>query len=302
MDKWDEQKVCEYILDGLEEGHTLEYKAAKSLGRSNREKDEITKDVSSMANASGGTIIYGVAEFHEPDKKHLPEKLDAIDRTAFSKEWLEHIIGNVQPRIPNVIIHSVTLSSGPNDVAYVVEIPSSTTAHQATGLKYYRRYNFECLAMKDQEIRDVMNRATTPDMAVEFSYQRNQIENHEHHYTLGLKLKNLSGQVINHFQLKFTFPKFGNNISHVVDSMDNVDVWISGQNEVTFIYRSNKVCFPVEEIDIGRDIAIQYMMNSQTYSASGISYGRGPMVKWTLYADNMTPKTGEKPFEELQCF
>ncbi|MBI4641109.1 MAG: hypothetical protein HY731_10470, partial [Candidatus Tectomicrobia bacterium] len=45
-----------------------------------------------------GTIIYGVKEYLAPDKKHLPEKLDGIDRTQFSKEWLEQVInGNIEP-------------------------------------------------------------------------------------------------------------------------------------------------------------------------------------------------------------
>jgi len=92
MEIWNEEKIKKFILDEIEEGHTLEYKAAKSLGRNNKERDEITKDVSALADASERTIIYGVAEFQEPAKEHLPERIDPIDRTVFSKEWLEHMI------------------------------------------------------------------------------------------------------------------------------------------------------------------------------------------------------------------
>jgi hypothetical protein len=156
--------------------------------------------------------------------------------------------------------------------------------------------------MEDYEIRDIMNRATAPDMSVEFSYTGNSIESKEHHYTLGIKLKNLGRQVINHFQLRFTFPQLNGNVSHIVNQLENVDLWASSPNELVFVYRSKKVCFPEEEIDIGREIAIRYMINSQIYANSQIAWDRGPTVSWTLYADNMIPKTGSMPFEKLQCF
>ena len=46
----------------------------------------------------------------------------------------------------------------------VVEIPKSLTAHQARDLRYYRRYNFESVAMVDYEIRDVMNRQVSVEL------------------------------------------------------------------------------------------------------------------------------------------
>src|SRR5690606_13335773 len=140
---WDQARLEQYFIDGIEESLTLDYKAAAALDKSDKKKIEITKDVSAMANSAGGTIIYGIAEFQDSSRKHLPEKLDPVDRTAFTKEWLEHIIGNIQPRIDGVIIHPVPISTAPNHVIYVVDIPQSHTAHQAKDLRYYRRFNFQ---------------------------------------------------------------------------------------------------------------------------------------------------------------
>jgi hypothetical protein len=98
-----------------------------------------------------------MSEFPAP-KNHLPEKLDPIDRTKFTKEWLEHVISNIRPRPNGITIHSVTLTSGPNNVVYVVEIPKGETAHQALDHRYYKRFNFESVPMADHEIRDVMQR------------------------------------------------------------------------------------------------------------------------------------------------
>jgi hypothetical protein len=100
------------------------------------------------------------------DKRHLAEKLDPIDRREFSKEWLEHIVGKILPR-PAVLIHPVQLSSAPEHVAYVVEIPQGTTAYQADDCKYYKRYNFESVPMRDFEVRDVMRRKAHPVVKTE---------------------------------------------------------------------------------------------------------------------------------------
>lgn len=157
-----------YIDDETEESLVLDYKGAAALGKSHEKKKEITKDVSAMANSAGGRIIYGIREFQQDAKKHLPEKLDPIDRSDFSKEWLEQVTSNIRPRINGLVIHPV--SFGPAHVAYIVDIPQSTTAHQATDHRYYKRYNFQSVPMEDHEIRDVMNRGTTPVLEVDTQF------------------------------------------------------------------------------------------------------------------------------------
>jgi hypothetical protein len=154
--------------------------------------------------------------------------------------------------------------------------------------------------MEDYEIRDIMNRETMPDAAVEFSYARNNITSSEHHYTLVVKIKNLGNQVINHFQLQFTFPQWDGNVDHIIHKRDHIDCWQPSANRLMIRYRSNKVLFPEEEIDVGEEMAIQYMVNGPIYGM--LDSRRVPMVDWTLYADNMIPKIGAIRFEDLQCF
>jgi hypothetical protein len=171
-DTWNEARLQKYIDDEIEESLTLDYKAAASLGKTDGKKKEITKDVSAMANSAGGILIYGMAEHQDKSRKHLPEKLDPVDRAQFSKDWLEHVISNILPKIDGLIIYPVSLSSGPNDVAYVVVIPQSNTAHQATDKRYYKRFNFESVPMDDYEIRDVMGRGQFPKIELDFEILR----------------------------------------------------------------------------------------------------------------------------------
>lgn len=158
-----EIELNQMILNQVEENLHLDYKGAGSLAVTDSKKREIAKDVSAFANSDGGFVIYGIREFDDDSRRHLPERLDPIDRTFISKEWLEQVINsNIQPKIESLAIHPISLSSGHNHVAYVVKIPKSNTAHQASDKKYYKRYNSESVAMEDYEIKDIINRQTNP--------------------------------------------------------------------------------------------------------------------------------------------
>jgi hypothetical protein len=159
----------------VQESLTLEYKSADALGKAEGKKAEITKDVSAMANSAGGVIIYGIAEYNDPLKKHLPEKIDVVDLIAFPKEWLEQIINNIRPKIDSILIHPISIGVSPNSVVYVVEIPQSTTAHQALDWRYYKRYNFQSVPMSDYEIRDVMGRIQHPRIDLDFTIRYSQV-------------------------------------------------------------------------------------------------------------------------------
>lgn len=160
------QEELQNLIDTrVEENLHLEYKSAGSLERIDSKKLEISKDVSAFANSDGWTIIYGIKEFDEKDKKHLPEKITPINRISYSKEWLEQVINsNIQPKINGLTIKSISLNSSHSDVAYVVEIPKSNTVHQSWNKAYYKRRNFLVDPMEDYEIRDVMNRLSSPEL------------------------------------------------------------------------------------------------------------------------------------------
>lgn len=141
--------IDELIKNQLEENLSLEYKSAASLGRSDGKKRELTKDISSFANAAGGTIIFGLKEFDDRSRRHLPERFDPINSNDFAKEWLDQICGLIKPRIDNLAISPIHVGPAPTDFVYVVDIPQSSTAHQALDLRYYKRRNFESSPMED---------------------------------------------------------------------------------------------------------------------------------------------------------
>lgn len=144
------------VAEQAEENLQLEFKDARALNQHDNKKTEISKDVSAMANSAGGVIIYGIAE-----EAHHAGRITCISRRDFSKEWLDQIIlSSIHPKIEGLVIHPVTF--GEDEVVYVVEIPQSTTAHQAKDGRYHRRQNSVTAWMEDYEIRDVMNRTRHP--------------------------------------------------------------------------------------------------------------------------------------------
>jgi hypothetical protein len=173
--EWNLQKIEDLINEKIEENLNLDYKASDSLQHNDKKANEISKDVSAFANSDGGVIIYGIRE--DSQNKHLPESIDPIERNEISKEWLEQIIqSRIRPRIDNIVIHPIPFGESIDRVIYVVEIPQSNTAHQASDRKYYKRYNFNSEPMYDYEIRDILNRTKFPIIDLEFEIIKKTFE------------------------------------------------------------------------------------------------------------------------------
>ena len=155
----------------VRESNTLEYKASPAVDNTNGRKLEMSKDISAMANAEGGQFVYAMTE-----EENLPAGLDnGINPTPFDGLWFEQVLQqNISPKIEGLRIRQIQLSNG--NVATVVEIPKSRTIHQAKDLRYYRRRNYRNDMMEDYEIREALNRATTPDLYLKFELvQSNEV-------------------------------------------------------------------------------------------------------------------------------
>lgn len=170
---WTLEKIEQHIADGIEENLHLDYKGAGSISKTDSRKKEISKDVSAFANSDGGVVIYGVREFDDAQRKHLPEKIEPIDGIEFSKEWLEQVINSsISPRINGIKITPIQIGKKEdNQIVYVVEIPKSNTAHQAKDKRYYKRYNFESIMMEDYEIKDIINRLSKTEVEIIFEFR-----------------------------------------------------------------------------------------------------------------------------------
>ncbi len=170
--EWDESDLLRLLEIGAEENLSLEWKEARALSKSDGSKNEIAKDVSAFANSDGGSVVYGIREDDQPP--HTAAELSPIDPTQFPPEWLENVINSrIKPPIQNLRIQPIKLSTRhPGRVAYVVYVPKSVTAHQASDKRYYKRYNFQSVPMEDYEIRLAMHRTSWPSYEVKLRKTR----------------------------------------------------------------------------------------------------------------------------------
>jgi hypothetical protein len=158
--KADLQKL---IDDGVEESILLDYKASPALTRDSKQSDEMCKDVSAFANSAGGQIIYGIEE----EKKGTPSAVDdGVTDPKITREWIIQILNSrVQPKMVGVTVERIKLSE--HGFGFVINVPQTNSGpHQAPDKKYYRRHELLSQPMEDYEIRDVMNRAVTPELFV----------------------------------------------------------------------------------------------------------------------------------------
>lgn len=162
------------IDNEIEESTELEYKSSFAM-ENPKWKEELAKDVSAMANANGGIIIYGIREKEGGNGHSVPSEVLPISYKDMSKDKLSQLLSsNIRPIVENVEITVVPFDD--NSGCFIVEIPQSSTAHQnkLTHLYYIRR-NATVEVMEDYEIRDVMNRSKHPVVGIEFELHKTTV-------------------------------------------------------------------------------------------------------------------------------
>ncbi len=171
------QEVEELVKNQIGESYTLEFKRADALynlaTKTEEAINDFTKDVTAMANSSGGTLIYGIQEFPKGNKKSKAKKLSPISKDRISVEWMEQIMNTrIQPRIQNYRIHVIDLNE--NEFILVFVFKESITVHQANDKRYYRRFEFQSVRMDDWEIKALVNRQNKPILQEKIFIQKKQ--------------------------------------------------------------------------------------------------------------------------------
>jgi predicted HTH transcriptional regulator len=158
---WEEEDVQDLITSGARENQFLEFKACDALEKKDSKRLELAKDVSAFANAAGGTIVYGLIE---SASTHEAERIDhGYDPSNISELWIEQVIDSkIQARIDGLVIKPVALKASGGKVLYVVCIPASDRAPHMANHKYYKRQNFQVVAMEEYEVRQRYHREAFP--------------------------------------------------------------------------------------------------------------------------------------------
>jgi hypothetical protein len=171
--EWDESDLDLVVKADQKETTTVDYKDTAALAfkdkRSrtdgkgtvgDKHREDLIRDVASMANAEGGRIIYGIAERKGGYPDHVD---DGADPSTVSAEQIEQIIlDNINPRIEGFFVHPIPLKSkGKGTLAFVISIPKAqkNAPHQSDDKLYHKRHDSTKFAMEDNEIRDMIGRS-----------------------------------------------------------------------------------------------------------------------------------------------
>ena len=155
--------VKSLIEGSVRESEVLEYKTA-SKPFNDREKSELAKDASAMANSAGGVIIYGVST--DSTDKTKPVSIKPID--PHNVETFDRVL-NSQIRPPLSGVRKKVIPAAHPQVM-VVEVPGSENPpHQSLyDKKYYRRSGTESLPMEHDLIALLFGRMLGPILDLKF--------------------------------------------------------------------------------------------------------------------------------------
>ncbi len=136
FDKIDKGSIEALVTKGVPEGRLLDFKVALP-GGTDSDKKEFVTDVSSFANAGGGTIVYGIAEENGVATEVRGLAIDNADKEILRLQDL--LMTGVDPRIAGVQLRSVPgFRLGP---VILVRIPRSWAApHMLTAGRAESRF------------------------------------------------------------------------------------------------------------------------------------------------------------------
>jgi len=118
------------------ESQNLEFKATMP-GTKNEDREEFRKDVSALANAHGGDLVFGISTIDDKAKTLL----GCAESSDGAKRRLQQILEtNVEPRIGGIQYHSVSMTDGKHVV--VLRIPQSFIGPHRVGQVSAHRFAY----------------------------------------------------------------------------------------------------------------------------------------------------------------
>lgn len=137
IDQITEEDLQALVENKVIERKTVEYKQAL-LGNSDSEKIKFLASVSSLANASGGDLIYGIIEDR---KTGIPRSLDGLDIDNPDQEILrlDNVIRDgIEPRIPSISIQPIPLEN--SKTALIIRISKSWISPHRVSFKGHDKF------------------------------------------------------------------------------------------------------------------------------------------------------------------
>lgn len=272
----------------IRESEVLEYKNANKKF-SDKDKNEIAKDVSAMANSNGGVIIYGVDTDRNDKTMPIkisgvhPDNIESFDRVVNSQ--IKRDIKGIQKKI---------LSKDSISVMVIFIPQSEDSPHQSLADKrYYRRSLTESIPMEHDIVELHFGRRLGPILELEVVDIDKKIDNlffKEDGFSEPLRLRlniyNSGRKVGRHVEAIFLFPESTKIRIINSDGLQNIDeLYIERKRQARQFSENIGVFHPFMYKKIS-DITIEVSKN--WYENESFNE---PFMEWRIFADEMNPQS-----------
>lgn len=156
--EWEEEDLLVLVDGRMEESTRIEYK--REIDLTGKGKKEAAKDISAMANAEGGLIIYGIDERSDGHGPGIPERLFPMKDVSLVPRLEAVLIDSISPRV-NFRLNRIDSKVDEGFYVVISVSPSYETLHMVTiggDNRYYKRRNHISSPMTEDEVRHAYER------------------------------------------------------------------------------------------------------------------------------------------------
>lgn len=177
LDQITEAHLQSLVTDSVAEDRQLEYKLTLPA-KQRSDVIESLKDISALANAIGGDLIYGVREGKDSSGNTVASSLDGItgaDSDEVTRRLDDIMRNGIKPRLVGVRLRTVALSNG--NTIFIVRVPRSWNAPHVIDydkhFRFYHRGSAASYPMDVTELRSAMTSSNTlRERLEEFRFRR----------------------------------------------------------------------------------------------------------------------------------
>lgn len=267
--------------------------------------DNLSKQVSSFANAAGGTLFIGIS-----DKGQIDGGVPTALRSNGTREWLEDVIPHVvDPQLKQFNVYEVGRSGSQSAIqegraVYVIEIPESEDApHQCRDRRYYLRIAGKSRPMSHRHVLDVLNRVRDPEVHIQRvdPYGEPEVFADPRGPSVLVRLRGTvlnSGRALaHHVGCEFALPRFAVNTECRRRTLESLGCTSLSQRpgEVTFSFYHPTPVFPQQELPFGETWIAIHRTNLHHYTQGRV------VLRWRVYADAAALREGELDVQQFSA-
>lgn len=299
-------KIKKFVDNQEEESYCLDFKRIESLNfllksqNKQKTKDELGRDISAMANADGGIIIYGINEEKANTKDEKTRAVgftEGFDKNLFDKEqFINNVNTIISPSLPNIDIKCLKHSENDNKCIIVLLVPKTKNgAIMALGEhhRYFQRQGTENKPIPHYAVQDINNRIVHPQLELIFDKKEIYYLIHDQgNSELVIQspiIKNTGNVIAKNVCLSIKYPQkvyqsifYNYTKEFILGVEDNLSV--------SYLKIFDHPIFPEQQIKSIQNIStVQLNLNKSIYLEPSFRE-EYHSIEFILYADNSSPK------------